>query len=200
MENGAGQPVPRTASGSVSASAPANRSVLRRRLVFAGVGCVIAGLLAIGLFVPSGTKTDVKLPATLPSIEGGGSVALPKLGSPQAEPVVITFFASWCGPCESEMPALARFARTESTSGVKVKFIGVDENDPSGGLAFTKHSGVAFPVGTDLDGVVLEDLGAVPGLPQTIFINDKGDIVFHQFGSVTAGSVLQTWVRRITST
>ncbi len=113
---------------------------------------------------------------------------------------MITFFASWCGPCESEMPALARFSDTESADGVKVRFIGVDENDPSGGLAFTEHSGVGFPVGKDLDGVVLEDLGAVPALPQTIFINERGDIVYHQFGSVTSGSVLQTWVRRITST
>ena len=170
--------------------------------MFALVGCVLAGLLAIGLFGPGGTsgsKADVKLPASLPSIDGGRPVALPKLGSHQAEPVVITFFASWCGPCESEMPALARFARSETANGVNVKFIGVDENDPSGGLAFTKRSGVSFPVGTDLDGVVLEDLDAVPGLPQTIFINDEGDIVFHQFGSVTSGSVLQTWVRRIAS-
>ena len=171
--------------------------------MFAFVGCVLAGLLAFGLFGPggaSGSKTDAKLPASLPSIEGGGPVVLPKLGTHQPEPVVITFFASWCGPCESEMPALARFARTEASNGVKVRFIGVDENDPSGGLAFTRRSGVDFPVGTDLDGIVLEDLDAVPGLPQTIFINDKGAIVFHQFGSVTSGSVLQTWVRRITST
>jgi thiol-disulfide isomerase/thioredoxin len=178
------------------------RSVFRRRLIFTCVGCVLAGLLAFGLFSPasSGPKSDIKLPASLPSLEGGPAVALPKLGSRQAEPVVITFFASWCGPCESEMPAVARFYDTESADGVKVRFIGVDENDPTGGLAFTEHSGVRFPVGKDPDGVVLEDLGAVPALPQTIFINQQGDIVFHQFGSVTSGSVLQTWVRRITST
>lgn len=174
------------------------RSAHKRRLVFGGVGCLLAGLLALGLF--GGQTAGLKLPATLPSLEGGAPVVLPKLGKPLSVPVVITFFASWCGPCETEMPALARFARTEAADGVKIDFIGVDENDPSGGLAFTKRSGVGFPVGSDLYGVALEDLGAEPALPQTIFVNDEGDIVFHQFGSVTSGTVLQTWVKRLTST
>jgi thiol-disulfide isomerase/thioredoxin len=178
-------------------------SVRRRRIVSVGVGCVLAGLLALGLFGPWGTngsQADIKLPSSLPSLAGGAPVVLPKLGSARAEPVVITFFASWCTPCESEMPALARFARTETANGVKIQFIGVDETDPSGGLAFTKRSGVGFPVGSDPYGVVLEDLAAVAALPQTIFVNDKGEIVFHRFGSVTSGTILQTWVKRITST
>lgn len=177
------------------------RSAHRRRLVFGGVGCVLAGLLALGLFGPWGTggETALKLPATLPALEGGPPVVLPKLGKPLSVPVVVTFFASWCGPCETEMPALARFARTEAADGVKIDFIGVDEVDPHGGLAFTKRSGVGFPVGSDPEGVALEDLGAVSALPQTIFVNDDGDIVFHQFGPVTTGTLLQTWVKRLTS-
>ena len=141
------------------------------------------GLLALGLFGPWGTGGQTprsSSPRTLPSLEGGAPVVLPKLGKPLSVPVVVTFFASWCGPCETEMPAIARFARTEAADGVKIDFIGVDENDPSGGLAFTKRSGVGFPVGSDPYGVVLEDLEAEPALPQTIFINDQGDIVFHQ--------------------
>ncbi len=178
-------------------------SVRCRMLISLGVGCVLAGLLALGLFGPWGTggsQASVKLPSSLPSLAGGAPVVLPKLGVSQSEPAVITFFASWCTPCESEMPALARFARTEAAKGVKIQFIGVDETDPTGGLAFTKRSGVAFPVGSDPYGVVLEDLAAVAALPQTIFVNDKGQIVFHRFGSVTSGTILQTWVSRITST
>ena len=127
-------------------------------------------------------------------------MALPQLGSPLKSPVVVTFFASWCTPCDAEMPAVVRFARAEKAAGVKVSFIGVDENDPTGGLAFTRKIGVDFPVGSDPYGLALEDLRAPPDLPQTVFVDTQGDIVHHVYGSVTAGSALQTWVRRITST
>jgi thiol-disulfide isomerase/thioredoxin len=174
---------------------------VRRKLISLGIGCVLAGLLALGLFGFGGSsKPNVKLPATLPALYGGAPVALPKLGSPIGTPVVMTFFASWCGPCETEMPALVRFARTEKADGVKLSFIGVDETDGSGGPAFARRIGVNFPVGSDYYGTVLEDLGAIAALPQTIFINSDGKIVHHTYGSVTSGSTLQTWVHRITST
>jgi thiol-disulfide isomerase/thioredoxin len=175
---------------------------VRRRLISLGIGCVLAGLLAVGLFGPWGTSqtASVKLPASIPALDGTGRVALPKLGSDLPAPVVMTFFASWCGPCETEVPALAKFVRTEQADGAKVSFIGVDENDQTGGRAFAKKVGVDFPVGSDIYGTVLEALGAEPALPQTIFINTKGKIVYHKFGSVTSGSTLQTWVRKITAT
>jgi thiol-disulfide isomerase/thioredoxin len=182
--------------------------VKRPRLVSLAIGCVLAGLLALGLFGPWGTSSplaaSVKLPPTLPALSGHGEVSLPKLNSHLSGPTVVTFFASWCGPCAGEMPAVARFAQAEKAKGVNINFVGIDENDPSGGPAFVKKSRVSFPVGTDLDGVVLEDLGYVPGLPQTIFINSSGVIVHHAIGPVAsgssvAGSVLQTWVDRLTA-
>jgi cytochrome c biogenesis protein CcmG, thiol:disulfide interchange protein DsbE len=178
---------------------------VRRRLVFTGIGCVLAGLLALGLFGPwdhttSAPSAQAKLPPSLPSVIGHTSVTLPKLGSPQREPVVITFFASWCGPCEAEMPALVRFVRGERAKGAKLAFIGIDENDQSGGAAFTRRIGVDFPVGSDKYGVVLEDLGAPAALPQTIFVNVHGDIVHHTYGPVTDGTTLETWVHNLLST
>jgi thiol-disulfide isomerase/thioredoxin len=177
---------------------------VRRRLKFTAVGCVLAALLAIGLFGPwdSSSTSDPKLPASLPSLFGGGRVVLPNLGTPRSDPVVITFFASWCGPCNSEIPAFARFADAEHAKGVKVQFIGVDENDPTGGRAFAKRSGISFAVGSDVEGIVLEDLQAVPALPQTLFINTEGVIVHHAYGSVissgsAAGSVLAIWAKKI---
>ncbi len=126
---------------------------------------------------------------------------LPQLGADLSEPVVITFFASWCDPCAAEIPALARYARDEAEKGVKIAFIGVDENDTaSAALGFVKHAGVGFSVGTDPDGNVLEDLGAEAALPQTIFINTSGQIIHHVYGSVTAGTTLQTWVGHLLST
>jgi alkyl hydroperoxide reductase subunit AhpC len=102
-------------------------------------------------------------------------------------------------PCETEIPALARFARQEQAAGSRVSFIGIDETDTSAGIAFAKKSGVDFPVGNDPNGTVLADLNALAALPQTIFINTDGDIVHHTYGPVTTGTTLQTWVHKITS-
>jgi thiol-disulfide isomerase/thioredoxin len=174
------------------------RIPLRRRLAFLVLGCLLAGLLALGLFGPWGSSgASVKLPNSLPSLDGGAPVALPKLGADRSAPVVITFFASWCSPCESELPAIARYAKAEQSKGADVEFIGIDENDTKG-LAFVKKSGVGFPVGSDPYGNVLEDLGAEAALPQTIFIDTSGQIIHHVFGSVTSGTTLQTWVGKLT--
>jgi thiol-disulfide isomerase/thioredoxin len=175
-------------------------------LTFFAVGCVLAGLLALGLFGPWGSSStsNPKLPASLPSLYGGGRVQLPQLGAHLSEPVVITFFASWCGPCASEIPAFAHFASADRANGTNVDFIGIDEIDPTDGLSFAKKSGITFAVGTDVDGTVLEDLQAIPALPQTLFINTDGVIMHHAFGAVigsgsASGSELATWVKRLTS-
>jgi thiol-disulfide isomerase/thioredoxin len=177
---------------------------VRRRLIFSGVGFVVAGALAVGLFGHFGSPSTsldagATLPSSVPALNGHGKISLPKLGSVQREPVMITFFASWCGPCSTEIPAVARYAKSEQTKGAKISFIGIDENDPTGGRAFVKKSGLTFAVGTDLDGNVLQDLGFEAALPQTVFINSKGQIVEHVLGSVMSGSQLQTWVGKLTS-
>ena len=171
-----------------------------RQLRFLVLGLVLAGLLALGLFWPFKTSgATVTLPASLPSVVGRGRVELPKIGSSVAQPVVVTFYASWCAPCEAEIPQIVRFVRAEKAKGVKVSFIGIDENDTEGGRAFTVKSGFDFPTGSDPDGDVLADLDATPALPQTIFIDTEGNIVHHVYGSVTADSVLETWVKNLTS-
>jgi thiol-disulfide isomerase/thioredoxin len=197
-------PEPETTETAAAAPAPSRPlpPSLKRRMTFLAIGCVLAALLAIGLFGPFGSSSPaVKLPASLPALHGGPAVRLPQLGTKLAEPVVITFFASWCTPCEAEIPAVARYARAEANKGARVTFIGVDESDSSAaGLGFVKRAGVGFSVGADPDGNVLEDLGAEAALPQTIFIDTSGQIIHHVYGSVTAGSTLQTWVGHLLST
>jgi thiol-disulfide isomerase/thioredoxin len=177
---------------------------VKRRLIFTGVGCVLAAVLAVGLFGNLGNSNSslnagATLPTSLPALNGHGRVALPKLGSSQSQPVVITFFASWCGPCAQEIPAVAKFAELQKAKGTNIAFIGIDENDPrTSGKAFVKRSGVGFAVGSDADGIVLQDLGAEAALPQTIFINTQGQIIEHVYGSVTSGSALETWVGKLT--
>jgi cytochrome c biogenesis protein CcmG, thiol:disulfide interchange protein DsbE len=120
----------------------------------------------------------------LPRLGPGPRVTVPVVGEGGHEGVVVTFFASWCGPCHSELPGLARVARTAAASGDKVKFIGVDDNDgKAAGLAFAQKSGVSFPVGRDWLSETAPKYG-IPGNPATVFIDPAGDVVRTVLGPI----------------
>ena len=54
---------------------------------------------------------------------------LDALGKDRHRPVILNFFASWCGPCQQETPLLARTAAAEQAKGSPIQFIGVDSLD-----------------------------------------------------------------------
>ena len=63
------------------------------------------------------------------------------------QPVIVNFFASWCGPCKKETPLLARFYAEHHG---RIRVIGIDSNDQtSNALKFVAREGVTYPVATD---------------------------------------------------
>lgn len=99
----------------------------------------------------------------------------------RGRPLVLNFFASWCGPCRKEMPTLqsaaARFSGT-------VDFVGVDHLDSrSQALDLLARTGVTYRTGYDRAGRVAEDYG-VRGLPTTVFVSGDGRIVARRLGEI----------------
>jgi thiol-disulfide isomerase/thioredoxin len=85
-------------------------------------------------------------------------------------PVVLNFFASWCGPCRQEMPLLAQRARA---SGGRFTVLGVDTQDDASQVpGFLKGLGVRFPVGYDRDGHLGQEY-LLPGVPATFFLDSR---------------------------
>jgi thiol-disulfide isomerase/thioredoxin len=167
------------------------RAALRHKVLSAVVAvCVAGSLTAIGVIGSASGQPArpavVAAPAfSLPLLgdDSGQQVALSKY---RGQPLIVNFFASWCEPCKTETPLLAKFYRGEQG---KVALVGMDENDSVGNAtAFTRADGVSYPVGWDPHFAVGTAYGVI-ALPQTFFLNAKHQIVDRVFGKVTLASL-----------
>jgi cytochrome c biogenesis protein CcmG/thiol:disulfide interchange protein DsbE len=106
------------------------------------------------------------------------------LASYAGQPVIVNFFASWCGPCRRETPLLARYY---DSHGGHVNVIGIDANDEQpAALRFVATAGVRYPVGWDPFPSSATTSYGVYALPQTFFLDAEHRIVATVRGAVTA--------------
>jgi cytochrome c biogenesis protein CcmG, thiol:disulfide interchange protein DsbE len=146
----------------------------------------VAGLLALLVWKLAHQQHAPKLgsaaPAfTLPRLEGSGSVSL---ASFQGRPVVLNFWASWCGPCKSEAAVLERDWTRYQSRGVV--FVGVDDKDlSSDARTFVAAHRLTFPMLQDGSGNVTGAYG-IQQLPETYVLDRRGRIVAHIAGPITA--------------
>ena len=171
--------------------------------MFLAVGVMVAVGLGIGLFSSVGTpKSPVPsvgqaAPSfTLGRLGGGGRIAVPADGGGGGRPVVLVFFASWCTPCQTEIPTIAAVYRHQAPAG-RVRIIGIDGNDPtSNALAFVHKSGVTFPVAADPEYAVTNGDYYFTGDPDAVFVDGDGTIAHIVRGPVTRSELVH-WERRL---
>lgn len=110
----------------------------------------------------------------------------------RGRPLVLNFWASWCGPCRKEMPG---FESVASQLRDRVAFLGVNEQDVrSGAVDLVATTGVRYPSVVDSDGVLKTAYG-LRGLPDTIFISSAGEVVELHVGELSATDLRET-IRR----
>ena len=98
-------------------------------------------------------------------------------------PVVLNFWASWCGPCHLEAELLERYHRAFAG---RVAFVSVNVQDPSAqARGFVERYGLSFPVVLD-GGADVAWAYRVTGLPTTFFIDAAGRIRFVHQGPLVA--------------
>lgn len=113
------------------------------------------------------------LPAlTLDCLGGGEAVDLARLRGP----MVITFWASWCGPCRRELPIFQRFATKYAG---RVAVLGIDYNDvnPAAALDLAKETGTRFPLLADTETAIAQKGGlSISLLPTLAFLDADGEL------------------------
>jgi peroxiredoxin len=95
--------------------------------------------------------------------------------------VFLNFWATWCKPCESEMPGMERLHLRYKDRGLVV--LAVSEDAGGAGIVgpFLKKHGLTFPVGLDPD-MSVAGLYGVWALPSTFIIDRKGNRAFFANG------------------
>ena len=133
------------------------------------------------------TPTAVRLPQVpvreLPLVLFNGDTL--RLSDLYGQVVVLNFWASWCGPCVTEMPAFDRVYNDYRDRGVT--FLGIDTQDVElAAKAFADRIDVSYPLGVDETGRLAAEFGRVGSdgvfaLPTTVILGADG-------------RVLRTWV------
>ncbi|WP_244847250.1 TlpA disulfide reductase family protein [Caballeronia sp. SL2Y3] len=162
--------------------------------IAATVGGFYAGHLFTGNDTEAATQPNSnavdQLWKTTPPAASGTSQPL---AAYKGKPVVVNFWASWCGPCVKEMPTLSALQREYQKKGIT--FIGLGVDSEKNVNDFLKKVPVDYPVyvtgfgGADLARSFGNNAG---GLPFTVVIDSKGTVRSTKLGEVNEGELRHT--------
>ena len=109
-------------------------------------------------------------------LPGGRKAFEARLRKLRGRPIVVNAWAAWCGPCRIEFPA---FQELSVARGKEIAFLGINANDNSDDArAFLADFPVPYPSYEDPRFNITRSLGAAVGLPQTVFIDRKGEVAY----------------------
>ncbi len=139
---------------------------MRRVLVALAISILLSGGSAEAADTP--TEVPIFPNIALTALDGTTQVSLEAF---RGRPVLLTFWASWCGPCRQELPELEKLYGELIGTGFVLLTINVDTS-PQAGKRFLEQMGLNVPV-YRLDPKILNQLG-VQAIPTNVLLDREG--------------------------
>jgi len=94
----------------------------------------------------------------------------------RGEVVLLNVWATWCGPCEQEMPSMERLYQEMGPQGLRVVAVSVDQADPETVGAWVQERDLSFTVLHDPSGRI-QQVYQTTGVPESFVVDREGVIV-----------------------
>ncbi len=133
--------------------------------------------------IPLGDGPAVGQPAPDFSLAGLDGKTV-RLSDFHGQPLVVNFFATWCGPCKEELPQFQATYQKNRAQGLQVLLVDLKES-PADVRSFATKLGLSMPIAVDQQGVIASQGYALTNIPTTYFIDGDGVIRGVQFGPLT---------------
>lgn len=165
---------------------------------------ILVIILALGLIIAGGSAgCSPEGPAPGPQVgKPAPDFQLPNLGGQlvslsdfQGKPVLINFWASWCGPCVYEMPYIQEVFEEWSGQGLVVLAINIGESS-SKVKEFMESHALSFPVLLDMEGKVADQYN-IGGIPTTFSVDKDGIIQAMRVGAFPNKAAIEKSLNKI---
>jgi peroxiredoxin/outer membrane lipoprotein-sorting protein len=133
-------------------------------------------------FKPADWRGKAAADFTLKSLDGNDV----SLSGFRGKVVLVTFWASWCGPCRHELPMLANLESELSGRGLVV--VGINAERGNAALTFLQNHNLSLLTLSDTKHMV-HKLYGVHGIPSVLVVNREGTIVAHYHGGVPENAI-----------
>ncbi|MCM3665340.1 thiol-disulfide oxidoreductase ResA [Mesobacillus subterraneus] len=162
------------------------KRLVTRTIILAVLALAVGYTLYANMNKDKNQKIEVGKPApdfVLVDMEGNKH----RLSEYKGQGVFVNFWATWCKPCEREMPYIENQYQQFKDQGVQVLAIDSSESELVVNK-FVERKGLNFPVLIDKDGQVQAAYGINP-LPITFLIDKEGNVVKSHTGELTEETV-----------
>jgi cytochrome c biogenesis protein CcmG/thiol:disulfide interchange protein DsbE len=143
----------------------------------------VVGLLGFGLLSKGEASLSVGDPAPDKELSALGGSGTGEIADYRGKWVLVNFWASWCGPCRSEAPALESFQQRNSGENFTVLGINLDDATEDA-EAFVGRYGLTYPQLRDGDGRERRDAYGMTGFPETFLVDPEGKVALIRRGPV----------------
>ncbi len=134
------------------------------------IAALVAIVFAISHLFGRSVKNNVG--QSLPKLEVKYLGDAPALAG---KPMILEFWATWCGPCRESIPHLNEIYKQYKAKGLEI--VGVTKEDAATVTAFTKEVPINYPVALDPSAVLAAHFG-ITGIPHALLVDKVGKIVW----------------------